>query len=71
MGKIPLPRAIDGDVEQAGRPRRQRRQVPGYFGGELPLPDRQRRCRLRQPVEPQRLEFDLPIEADDADLRKG
>ena len=62
MGKVALTRASDGDVEQAGRPWRQARQIPGHLGRELPLPDRQGRRaaeqrwrRLRQAVEAQRL----------------
>ena len=37
MVKIPLPRAGDSDVEQAGCPRREARQIPGHLRRELPL----------------------------------
>jgi hypothetical protein len=78
MGEIPLPRAVDGDIEQAGCPRRQRRQVSGHLRREPPLPNRKgwgaaehRRCRFWQAIEPQRLDLGQPVEANDADLRKG
>jgi hypothetical protein len=66
------------DVQQAGRARRQRRQIPGELRREHPLPDRQRRRAaeqrrrmLGQPVEAQRLALDLPVEADHANLGEG
>jgi hypothetical protein len=46
--------------------------------GELALPDRQRgraveqcRRRLRQAVEAERFQLDLPVQANDPDLRSG
>jgi hypothetical protein len=56
----------------------QRRQAGRGLGRELALADRQggraaeqSRRRLRQAVEPECLELDLPVQADDADLGEG
>jgi hypothetical protein len=73
-----LPSAGSCHVEQVCRSAGDRRQVKQRLHGKLALPDRQRgraaeqgRRRLRQPVEAQRLQVDLAVEADDPDLREG
>jgi hypothetical protein len=78
VGEVTPPRPVHRDVEQRCRSRRQARQVPAGLQGERPRSRRQRgagkenrRRILRQAVEPRRLELDLPVEADDADLREG
>jgi hypothetical protein len=78
LGQIPLPGSGDRHIGQCRRPARQRRQVPGHLRLELARANghrgagvEQRRRRLRQPEQPQRFELDLPIQADDPDLREG
>jgi len=63
---------------QSECPWRQARQIPGCLSSELPLPRlRQQRLAvqhrgrgLRQPVEPERLQIERPVEADHPHLRK-
>ena len=78
LGAVALPGAAHRDVDQGHRASGHRRQVEQGLDGELALADRQSRGsakqgrrRLRQPVEAERLQLDLPVQVDDADLREG
>ncbi len=76
--EVATARARHCDVGVCRRACRGARQVPGRLQRQASRPDQHRgagienrRRRLRQSEQPQRLELDLPVEAHDPDLREG
>lgn len=78
IGEVAPPRASNSHVDVGPRAGGEARQVPAGFQRQAARSDRDRRtgiehrrCRLRQPEQPQRLELDLPVEAHAAEVREG
>jgi hypothetical protein len=76
--KIPPPRTGHCHIRIRGRPWRHARQIPAGrehqrppASGQSRTAGQDRRRILRQAVKPQRLQLNLPVKANDADLRKG